>query len=126
MTITDPNKLPSPVGESKPRLDVLEKVTGAAIYTDDIQFGPGLLHARVKRSPHPHAKILSIDYTKAEALPGVKVVVTGEDFPKRIGLYLVDKHIFARDRVRFIGEPVAAVAAITAGYRRKGHRSDRG
>ena len=57
--------------------------------------------------------IKAIDVSKAEELPGVKVVVTGEDFPKRIGLYLVDKHIFARERVRFIGEPVAAVAAIT-------------
>lgn len=114
MTLAETKKLPSPVGESKTRLDVVEKVTGAAIYTDDIPFGPGLLHARVKRSPHAHAKILKIDVSKAEALPGVKVVVTGEDFPKRIGLYLVDKHIFARDRVRFIGEPVAAVAAINA------------
>ena len=88
MTLTDMEKIPSPVGESKPRLDVVEKVTGAAIYTDDIQFGPGLLHARVKRSPHAHAKILKIDTSRAEAYPGVKVVVTGEDFPKRIGLYL--------------------------------------
>ncbi len=113
MTVTDATQLPTPVGENKPRLDVLEKVTGAAIYTDDIQFGPGLLHARVKRSPYPHARIKSIDTKAAEALPGVKVVVTGADFPKRIGLYLVDKHIFARDRVRFIGEPVAGVAATT-------------
>ena len=90
MTLSDVNKLPSPVGESKPRLDVVEKVTGSAVYTDDIQFGPGLLHARIKRSPHAHALITNIDYSKAEALPGVKVVVTGEDFPKRIGLYLVD------------------------------------
>ena len=113
MTTKDLEKLPTPVGESKPRLDVMEKVTGAAIYTDDIQFGPGLLHARLKRSPHPHALIKSIDVSKAEKLPGVKVVVTGEDFPNRIGLYLVDKHIFARDRVRFVGEPVAGVAATT-------------
>ncbi len=113
MTLTDASKLPSPVGESKPRLDVLEKVTGAAMYTDDIQFGPGLLHARIKRSPHPHALIKAIHTSKAEQLPGVKVVVTGDDFPKRIGLYLVDKHIFARERVRFIGEPVAAVAAVS-------------
>jgi carbon-monoxide dehydrogenase large subunit len=111
MTMTDPNKLPTPVGESKPRLDVYEKVTGTAIYTDDIQFGPGLLFARIKRSPHAHALIKAIDKSKAEKYPGVKAVITGEDFPDRIGLYLVDRHIFARDRVRFIGEPVAAVAA---------------
>jgi len=83
------------------------------VYADDIQFGPGLLHCRVKRSPIPHGIIKRIDTSKAEKLPGVKVVVTGADFPDRIGLYLKDRHIFARDRVRFIGEPVAAVAAVT-------------
>ena len=72
-----------------------------------------LLHARIKRSPHPHALIKSIDISRAQALPGVKAVVTGDDFPKHIGLYLKDKHIFARDRVRFVGEPVAGVAAVT-------------
>jgi CO/xanthine dehydrogenase Mo-binding subunit len=96
-----------------PRVDVHEKVTGAAVYTDDIQFGNALLHARIKRSPLPHALIKSIDTSKAEALPGVKVVVTGKDFPKRIGLYLKDKFIFARDRVRFVGEAVAGVAAVS-------------
>ncbi|BAJ62613.1 xanthine dehydrogenase family protein molybdopterin-binding subunit [Anaerolinea thermophila] len=101
------------IGASVPRLDVREKVTGAAVYADDIQFGPGLLHCRVKRSPIPHGIIKRIDTSKAEKLPGVKVVVTGADFPDRIGLYLKDRHIFARDRVRFIGEPVAAVAAVT-------------
>jgi CO/xanthine dehydrogenase Mo-binding subunit len=102
-----------PVGKSVPRVDVHEKVTGAAIYTDDFQFGNALLFARIKRSPLPHALIKSIDTSKAEALPGVKVVVTGKDFPKRIGLYLKDKFIFARDRVRFVGEAVAGVAAVS-------------
>jgi carbon-monoxide dehydrogenase large subunit len=101
------------IGVSKPRVDVREKVTGAAIFTDDIQFGAGLLYARVKRSPYPHAIIKRIDTSKAKALPGVKVVVTGEDFPHRTGLYLKDRYIFARDRVRFVGEPVAGVAAIS-------------
>ena len=100
------------IGASLPRNDVYEKVTGTAIYADDIQFGNKLLYARAKRSPYPHALIKKIDTSKAEALPGVKVVVTGKDFPDRIGLYLQDKTIFATDRVRFIGEPVAAVAAI--------------
>ena len=54
-------KKSSPVGESKRRLDAREKVTGAAIFGDDMQFGNALLHARILRSPHPHAKILSID-----------------------------------------------------------------
>ncbi len=107
------SKKAGPVGTSVQRVDVLEKVTGAAIYTDDIQFGNGLLYARVKRSPHPHALIKTIDVSKAKALPGVKAVVTGADFPERLGLYLKDKCIFAADRVRFIGEAVAAVAAVS-------------
>ncbi|MDP3449209.1 MAG: xanthine dehydrogenase family protein molybdopterin-binding subunit, partial [Anaerolineaceae bacterium] len=103
----------NPIGASFTRNDVYEKVTGSAVYADDIQFGNKLLYARAKRSPYPHALIKKIDISKAEALPGVKVVVTGKDFPNRIGLYLQDKTIFATDRVRFIGEPVAAVAAIS-------------
>ncbi len=103
----------APVGESKPRIDAREKVTGAAIYTDDLQFGNALLHARIKRSPHPHALIKRIDVSKAQALPGVKAVVTGEDFPGYIGLYLQDRFIFCRDRVRYVGDPVVGVAAIS-------------
>jgi CO/xanthine dehydrogenase Mo-binding subunit len=106
-------KTPELIGQNVGRIDVLEKVTGAAVYTDDIQFGKALLHARIKRSPHPHARIKSIDVSRAAALPGVKVVVTGADFPNHIGLYLKDKYIFARDRVRFVGEPVAGVAAVS-------------
>jgi CO/xanthine dehydrogenase Mo-binding subunit len=106
-------KIPDLIGKSVPRLDAQEKVTGAAQFADDLQFGPGLLYARIKRSPHPHAIIRSIDTTKARALPGVKAVVTGEDFPGYIGLYLQDRHIFCRDRVRYVGDPVAGVAAIS-------------
>lgn len=106
-------KYPQGIGDSVARVDVQEKASGAAIFTDDIQFGNNLLHARIKRSPHPHALIKSIDISQAEKLPGVKAVVTGDDFTGRIGLYLKDRHIFARDRVRFIGEPVAGVAAIS-------------
>lgn len=106
-------QVPSPVGESLARVDAREKVTGAATFADDIQFGPALLYARIKRSPHPHALIKSIDISKAKALPGVKAVVTGEDFPGHIGLYLQDRHIFCRDRVRYVGDPVAGVAAVS-------------
>ena len=100
-----------PVGKSVPRVDAYEKVTGSAIYADDMQFGPGLYYGRLVRSPHAHALIRSIDASKALALPGVKAVVTGQDFPKNIGLYLIDRPIFARDRVRYVGEPVAGVVA---------------
>jgi CO/xanthine dehydrogenase Mo-binding subunit len=112
MAVNKSDKIPSPIGESVPRVDAREKVTGAAIFADDIQFGPGLLYARIKRSPHPHALIKKIDISKAAALPGVKAVVTGEDYPGYTGLYLQDRHIFARERVRYVGDPVAGVAAI--------------
>jgi CO/xanthine dehydrogenase Mo-binding subunit len=106
-------KIPHPVGDSVPRVDAHDKVTGAAIFADDIQFGPGMLYARIVRSPHPHALIKSINVEKAKKLPGVKAVVTGEEFPGLTGLYLSDRYIFARDRVRYVGDPVAGVAAIS-------------
>ncbi len=106
-------KTTNPIGASYPRNDVYEKVTGTAVYADDIQFGNKLLHARVVRSPYPHAIIKRVDTSKAEKLPGVKAVVSGKDFPERIGLYIQDKTIFATDRARYLGDPVAAVAAIS-------------
>ena len=105
--MTEKNRIPELVGKSIPRVDVHDKARGFAIFTDDVQFGNNLLYARVKRSPHPHALIRSIDTSKAEKLRGVKAVVTGVDCDARIGLYLQDKHIFARGRVRFVGEAVA-------------------
>src|SRR5512136_845 len=110
--MTTTTTIPSPVGQSVPRIDAREKVTGAAQFADDLQFGPGLLYARIKRSPHPHALIKKIDVSKALALPGVKAVATGADTPGFIGLYLQDRHIFCTDRVRYVGDPVAGVAAI--------------
>ncbi len=103
----------NPIGASVPRIDARDKVTGTALYADDIQFGNALLHARIKRSPHPHALIKKINVEKARALPGVKAVVTGEDFPGYIGLYLQDRFIFCRDRVRYVGDPVVGVAAVS-------------
>src|SRR5512146_2527361 len=111
--MTDTTNNFTPVGDSKPRIDARAKVTGAAIYTDDVQFGNALLHARVKRSPHPHALIKRLDVSKARALPGVKAAVTGKAVPGYIGLYLQDRFIFCRDRVRYVGDPVAGVAAIS-------------
>ncbi len=99
------------VGRSVSRVDALDKVTGTALFTDDIQFGPALLYGRVLRSPHPHALIRRVDASKALALPGVRAVVTGTDTPGFIGLYLKDRHIFCTDRVRYVGDPVAGVVA---------------
>jgi CO/xanthine dehydrogenase Mo-binding subunit len=70
------------VGKSVPRTDAISKVTGAAQYVADLHM-PGMLHAAVLRSPHPHARLLSIDITAAAALPGVKAVVTGADTARK-------------------------------------------
>lgn len=100
------------VGHDVKRVDGLEKVTGYAKYVDDIKMA-GMLHAKIKKSPYAHARILKIDISKAEALEGVKAVITGADVPNRVGLYLEDKTFLATDKVRFVGEAVAAVAAIS-------------
>jgi len=99
------------VGKNVVRKDGKEKVTGAAIYIDDIDFGPNTLYAAIVESPHAYAKINSIDATEAEKIPGVVKVVMGKQFPYRFGLYMHDRYIFAQDRVRFVGEQVAAVIA---------------
>ena len=101
----------NPVGKSVPRVDAFHKVTGAAQFTDDLQFGPGLLYGRAVRSPYPHARIKRVDASKALELPGVKAVVTGADTPGFIGLYLKDRHVFCTDRARYVGDPVAGVVA---------------
>ncbi len=98
------------VGKPIPRVDAYEKVTGTAVYVTDMFF-PRMLYGAVLRSPHPHAKIKKIDVSKAKALEGVAAVVTSKECPYRQGIYLVDRPIFATDRVRYVGEPVAAVAA---------------
>jgi CO/xanthine dehydrogenase Mo-binding subunit len=106
-------RIPHPIGDSVTRVDARSKVVGSALFADDLQFGSGLLHARIKRSPIPHGLIKRMDVSKALTLPGVKSVVTGASFPGLIGLYLQDRHIFCRERVRYVGDPVAGVAAIT-------------
>ena len=104
------------VGASTPRIDGIEKVTGEAKFTGDLIM-PGLLEAKVLRSPLPHALIESIDTSKAESVSGVIAILTREDL-KDIDPYygncLRDRAIVAMDRVRFVGEPVAVVAAENA------------
>lgn len=88
-------------------------MTGKAKYVFDMEL-PRMLHAAVKRSSVPHAEIVSLDKTSAEALPGVQAVITGQDVPPGLrGRGLYDTPTLARDRVRYIGEPIAAVAAET-------------
>ena len=93
-----------------------ERTSGAAVYTTDVVL-PGMLEARILRSPHPHADIRSIDTSRAEALAGVAAVITADDLLDRTYLHLGDpfrdRFALARGRVRFIGEEVAAVAART-------------
>ena len=100
------------VGKSVARVDAFAKVTGEAVYSADVML-PGMLYGMAKRSPYPHARIVRIDTRRAEALPGVKAVVTAKDVSDiLLGLRLRDVPILAREQVRFVGEKVAAVAAV--------------
>jgi 4-hydroxybenzoyl-CoA reductase alpha subunit len=102
------------VGTPQRKVDAVAKVTGRTIFADDVQL-PRMLHAKLLRSTVPHGRIVSLDTSKAEALEGVKAVLTGEDLPIPFGILPVsqDEHALAPDTARFIGDPVAAVAAIT-------------
>jgi 4-hydroxybenzoyl-CoA reductase subunit alpha len=102
------------VGTRVPMLDAALKVKGAALFTDDLVL-PGMLFGKILRSPLPHARILSIDTSRAEKLPGVKGVVAGRDIPDRqygIVPMAKDEYALAKDKVRYIGDDVAAVCAI--------------
>ncbi|MDI7260373.1 MAG: xanthine dehydrogenase family protein molybdopterin-binding subunit [Thermodesulfobacteriota bacterium] len=102
----------SVVGKRIPRVEGYDKVTGMALYVADIKL-PNMLYGKVLRSPIPHAKILHVDTEKAKRLPGVRAVITGEDTPKvKWGAFINDMHVLAFDKVRFVGDEVAAVAAV--------------
>ena len=92
----------SVVGKRIPRIDGEEMATGRSVYADDLKF-PGLLYGRILRSPHGHARIKRVDTHRAEQLPGVRAVITAEDVP--------DLSVFAREKVHYMGQQVAAVAA---------------
>ena len=101
------------LGKSHRKVDAMERMRGTARYTDDIKL-PGMLHCKIKRSPHAHAKILSIDTSAALALEGVHGVVTGEDFPTPYGVipWTPDENVLGIEKVCFVGDGVAAVAAV--------------
>jgi 4-hydroxybenzoyl-CoA reductase subunit alpha len=101
------------VGQDTPLIDGIEKVTGRARYTADLPF-PGALVGRILRSPIAHGVIRSIDTHKARALPGVRAVITGADFSAPYGVIPIAQNEWplARDKVRYRGEPLAAVAAV--------------
>ncbi len=100
------------IGKPRRRVDGRAKVTGQTRFADDIVL-PRMVHCRLLRSPHPHAEILEIDASKAERLPGVHLVLTGADFPITFGIMPVaqDEYPLANGKVRYVGDPVAAVIA---------------
>jgi len=101
------------IGTPMRKIEGLDKSTGRAIYTDDIVL-PGMLHGKILRSPYPHARIVSIDVSEAKKLEGVHAVITGEDIPTKYGIipWTADEYPLCTDRVRYIGDGVAAVAAV--------------
>ncbi|MCP3993207.1 MAG: molybdopterin-dependent oxidoreductase, partial [Actinomycetia bacterium] len=103
------------VGRRHPRVDAMAQTMGRLGFADDITL-PGTLIGRQLRSPHAHALITAIDTSQAEALEGVLAVITGRDLPTAYGILPVsqDEHALAVDKVRYVGEPVAAVAALDA------------
>ena len=99
------------VGSSPARLDIAEKITGRARYIADL-YRPDMLHGAIVQSPHPHARILGYDLAEAHALPGVACVLTGQDVGANLtGPFIKDEPVLPRDKVRYVGEPVAIVAA---------------
>src|SRR5579871_1294646 len=95
----------SPIGARVPMIDSEDKVTGRGVYADDMTL-PGTLVGKILHSPHAHARILSIDTTEAERLPGVKAVATGRETPVRYGILPIghDETIFATEKVRYVGD----------------------
>src|SRR3989304_8934372 len=98
------------VGKPVTRVDAGEKVTGEMVYGYDLVL-PDMLYGKVLFSPRPHARIKRINIEKAKQYPGVVAVITGKDAPWTHGESIKDKPFLAHDKVRYIGEPVAAVAA---------------
>ena len=100
------------VGKRLPRVDAVPRVTGRAIFADDIVL-PRTLHCRILRSPHPHARVISVDASAARRMPGVKAVITGQDLPVKFGILPVtqDERALEHEKVRYVGDPIAAVAA---------------
>ena len=103
----------SVVGKPLPKVDAAAKVTGRAIYADDILL-PRTLHCRILHSPHPHARVLAVDTSAARRIPGVHAVITGHDLPVKFGILPVtqDERALEHEKVRYVGDPVAAVAAV--------------
>ncbi|HEY6203105.1 MAG TPA: molybdopterin cofactor-binding domain-containing protein [Candidatus Limnocylindria bacterium] len=103
----------SVLGRRLPKVNAWAHLTGTALYADDIRL-PRMLHGRLLRSTQPHARIKRVDVSRALAHPGVVAIVTGADMPEKMGIMpsTQDETALAVDKVRYVGEPVAAVAAL--------------
>ena len=102
------------IGTNVPRIDGVEKVSGQGLYAGDLRL-PGMAYAKVLRSPLPHARVGRIDVSKAAALPGVVAVVSRDNLnvaSNAFGAYVRDQQVLATDKVRYVGDMVAAVAAV--------------
>lgn len=101
------------IGKAGRRGDLVQRALGSTRFTDDLHL-PRMLHGKTLRCPHPHARIVSIDASKALAMPGVAAVITGKDLPERFGIipWTPDEHPLALEVARFVGDGVAAVAAV--------------
>ena len=104
------------IGKPTAMVDAAEKTTGAGKYTDDLSL-PGMLIGRILHSPYPHARIKRIDTSRAEKVDGVVAVVIGKDAPNPYGILPVghDEHALALDKVRYVGDNVACVVAVSEG-----------
>ena len=102
------------IGKPRRRVDARAKVTGSLRFADDLSF-PRMLYCKLLRSPHPHALLRSVDVTRARAAAGVHLVLTGADFPVRYGILPVsqDEEPLCREKVRMVGDLIAAVIATT-------------
>src|SRR3954468_16431183 len=108
------NKEFSIIGKPTAMVDAAQKTTGSGKYTDDLSL-PGMLVGKILHSPFPHARIKSIDTTRAAKLDGVVAVIVGSDAPNPYGILPVghDEHALAIDKVRYVGDNVACVVAIS-------------
>src|SRR5688572_27946340 len=103
----------SVIGTARRKVDATSKVTGETKFADDLSL-PRMLWCKLLRSREPHARIVRVDTTRAASHPGVIAVLTGRDLPIPFGILPIsqDEHALCPDRVRFVGDPVAAVAAL--------------
>jgi len=110
--MTQPAEELSIVGKPLIKPDAFSKVSGQTKFADDLAM-PRMIYGRLLRSPHPHARILHVDTARARAHPGVLAVLTGDDLPVKFGILPVsqDEEALAREKVRYVGDPIAAVAA---------------